>query len=108
MRRAGKMGQQGRYVISATELEEHSMIRVALIGAGGQGRILARAVVEELAYIASLQVACDVDEAAARGIGAAEHCTDYRQAIDRDDVDAVFIVTPPGLHREARSATCRG
>ena len=76
------------------------MIRVALIGAGSQGSALARTMVDELANVASLTVVCDVDEAAARGVGAGDHCTDYRLAIDRDDVDAVFIVVPPGLHRE--------
>jgi predicted dehydrogenase len=77
-------------------------LRVAVIGCGLQGRSHARA------YAALPNavpvVVCDVDAnkaaALAKEVGA-QPLTDYREALDRDDIAAVSIALPDHLHREA-------
>jgi len=47
--------------------------------------------------------------AAAAACGVGEHVTDWRQLIERDDVDVVDICTPPGTHAEiAQAAAAAG
>jgi myo-inositol 2-dehydrogenase/D-chiro-inositol 1-dehydrogenase len=48
-----------------------------------------------------LAAVCDVDEARARALGGdAAAYTDWRELFDRESLDAVFVCTPPMLHRE--------
>ena len=75
--------------------------RIAVIGAGFMGERHARiyAGMPDVELVA----VCDVREAAARELasrtGAAAY-SDYRALLGRDDVDAVSVCTPDGLHRE--------
>jgi predicted dehydrogenase len=47
--------------------------------------------------------------AAAAACGVGEHVTDWRQLVERDDVDVVDICTPPGTHAEiAQAAAAAG
>jgi myo-inositol 2-dehydrogenase / D-chiro-inositol 1-dehydrogenase len=74
-------------------------MRTGVIGAGWIAEehvsILGRLDGVELAAV------CDVDEARARRLadGAAAY-TDWRQLLEREKPDAVFVCTPPLLHRE--------
>jgi UDP-N-acetylglucosamine 3-dehydrogenase len=76
-------------------------VRVAVVGAGVMGdrhaRIFAGLPDVELVAV------CDVREGVARELGArtgAQAYTDYRELLRRDDLDAVSVCTPDGLHRE--------
>ncbi len=74
-------------------------VRIGVIGAGWIAE-------EHVAIIgrlegAELAAVCDVDEARARELaGEASAYTDWRELIERESLDAVFICTPPLLHRE--------
>ena len=76
-------------------------VRIAVIGAGVMGEDHARIVASELSG-ATLQVACDVDEARARAVaerhGAADVATDPDAVICRKDVDAVIVASPDFTH----------
>ena len=88
-------------------------IRLAIIGAGGQGVSLARAIQRSwwLGDMAAKTVAvCDVDRnhAAARGAEmGADTYSDYRQVLERDDVAAVVIATPDHWHTTIAVAAMR-
>src|SRR5919204_845896 len=74
-------------------------MRVGVIGAGWIAEehvaILARLDGVELAAV------CDVDEARARALaGEAAVYADWRELLDRERPDAVFVCTPPLVHRE--------
>ncbi len=79
-------------------------VRVGVIGVGGRGTALLRRILKS----PNVEVAaiCDIDEmarlrAAARS---SEHqpdlIRDFRELLDRKDLDAVFIATPVNLHKE--------
>ena len=76
-------------------------LRVAGIGAGRRAQAHYRALQEvENAEVVAI---CDLDEARAREAAApfgAETFTDYRDMLDTEQPDAVYIITPPNLHAE--------
>jgi len=76
-------------------------MRFAIVGAGQAGRLRARA----LSRVPGCQVvvAADVDHSHAEAI-CTDATADYRQAVERRDVDAVIVSTPPNLHTEVASA----
>jgi predicted dehydrogenase len=84
-------------------------VRVAVVGAGFMGERHAR-IYAGLPDV-ELVAVCDVREASARELGVrtgAEAYTDYRALLRRDDLDAVSVCTPDGLHREPCELAIRG
>lgn len=79
-------------------------IRLGLIGAGGftKGRLLPN--FKKLDDF-ELKVICNRHKESAQKVadefGIPEATTDYQSVLERSDVDAVFIGTPPYLHKEA-------
>jgi myo-inositol 2-dehydrogenase / D-chiro-inositol 1-dehydrogenase len=74
-------------------------VRVGLIGAGW----IAAEHHETLGRLEGVEVVavCDVDEARARQLaGAAPVYTDWRELLERERPDAVFVCTPPLTHRD--------
>lgn len=88
-----------------------SKVRFAVIGAGNRGVGISKVITQDYSSEAALTVVCDVNPAAANkaketcGFTAVE--SDVLKAIARDDVDAVLVTTPPGLHRDAVVAAAR-
>jgi predicted dehydrogenase len=88
-----------------------SGLRVAFVGCGNHAGI---AIYPSLRHAPiELVAVCDVVEqkahAYARRFGAERAYGDYRQMLDREKVDAAFVVGPPDLHREvALEALDRG
>ena len=77
-------------------------IRVGVIGTGGIFRGL-HVPYFETTSLANIVAVTDVSESAACEQGekfGAEVCKNYRDLLDRDDVDAVDICTHPGPHRD--------
>lgn len=82
---------------------KNDRIPIACIGVGGMGRGDAQDAVNQGADILAV---CDVDrnhaESAAAhekmGKGKADVCTNYREVLERDDIDVVQIVTPDHWH----------
>ena len=78
-------------------------LRVAVIGCGWQGRSHAR--IFAALPNARLVAVCDIDGEKASKVaeeaGAESIYTDYTELLRRDDIDAVSIVLPDHLHREA-------
>jgi myo-inositol 2-dehydrogenase / D-chiro-inositol 1-dehydrogenase len=79
-------------------------IRAGIIGVGGRGAtVLTRAVKSPKVRFTAI---CDIDpEARDRGVTLAKQwspatMSDYRELLNRGDVDAVIIATPVDLHRE--------
>ena len=84
-------------------------VRVGIIGVGGRGTALLRRILKSPGV--EVVAICDTDEmarlrAAAR---ASKHqpdlLYDFRQLLDRKDIDAVFVATPVNLHKEMAVAT---
>src|SRR5262245_23038082 len=76
-------------------------VRVAVVGAGYMGERHAR--IYAGLPDAELVAVCDVRESVARELAArtgAAVYADYRALLRRDDLDAVSVCTPDGLHRE--------
>ncbi len=85
-------------------------VRVALIGCGGRGMYVARAMrnAPNVAFVA----ACDVYESNARRARewAGEGCeayADFRKALDRKDVDSVLVATPDHWHAIPTVLACQ-
>ncbi|MFA6111853.1 MAG: Gfo/Idh/MocA family oxidoreductase [Candidatus Latescibacterota bacterium] len=85
------------------------MLRIAFVGCGGIARHHASRLVQ--LKNARITACADVDPAAAaafaRDFGAAQHDTDFRRVVRRDDVDAVFVCTPTYLHAPPVIAAAR-
>ena len=86
-------------------------VRVGIIGVGGRGSsVLARVVKSPGVRVVAV---CDIDpDARDRGASIAEATSpdlivDYRELLDRNDIDAVVIATPVDLHKEMAVATLR-
>jgi inositol 2-dehydrogenase len=82
-------------------------IRIGLIGAGRMGKVFAHTLAFTVSEVELLAVA-DVDpqtsqEVAAR-YGVKYHYTDYHELLQRDDIDAVVVVTPTNTHAEVIQA----
>ncbi len=81
-------------------------IRFALVGAGVIGKVHARALAD-LTDVAELVAVVDRDEAAAQSLATRygiEATTDLDAVLRRDDIDAVTICTPSGLHADGAVA----
>lgn len=81
------------------------MLRFCIIGAGFIGGIHAQALAEIPA--ARISLVCDHHQPAALALAnkvRATWVTDYRQAVERDDVDVVCVCTPSGAHAEIAEA----
>ncbi len=81
---------------------------VGLIGAGGRGTAIA----QEAAVFGDIVAVCDVDsrqaEAAQAALGGKpDICSDYRQVLDRPDIDVVLNGTPDHWHTIINVAACR-
>ena len=76
-------------------------MRFAIVGVGQAGRLRARA----LSRVSGsrLVTAADVDRSLADAV-CSDSTADYRQAVERGDVDAVLVCTPPNLHAEVAIA----
>ena len=94
----------GSAVAAASGQTSPQRIGTAMIGAGNRGSYLLQGVLEQ--PNAKVLAVCDIKPdrldkaatAAARDKPAAY--SDWRKIIDRKDVDAVFIATPPDLHSQ--------
>ena len=84
--------------------EKPAPLRVGLIGCGGQGRYN----LERLLRVpgATCAAACDVYDLNLQGIARYAKLpenaltSDYRAVLERKDIDAVMITTPPTTHRD--------
>jgi myo-inositol 2-dehydrogenase/D-chiro-inositol 1-dehydrogenase len=75
-------------------------VRVAIIGAGWIAATHA-AILRRLDRV-QLVAVCDIDEQRARDLaGSAGVYTDWRELLERETLDALFVCTPPRLHRDA-------
>jgi UDP-N-acetyl-2-amino-2-deoxyglucuronate dehydrogenase len=81
-------------------------LRFALVGAGVIGKVHARALID-LPDVAELVAVVDRDPAKAKALAGqygAEASTDLDAMLRRDDIDAVTICTPSGLHADGAVA----
>ncbi|MBA3429373.1 MAG: Gfo/Idh/MocA family oxidoreductase, partial [Actinobacteria bacterium] len=74
-------------------------MRAAIVGAGWIAAEHA-ATLDRLDGV-ELAAVCDIDESRARELaGSAAVYTDWRKLLERESPDAVFVCTPPLVHRE--------
>ena len=82
-------------------------IRIGLIGAGRMGKVFAHTLAFSVSEVELLAVA-DVDPQTSQEVadryGAKYHYTDYHELLQRDDIDAVVVVTPTNTHAEVIQA----
>ena len=85
-----------------------SRLRLGFIGAGRMGEFHARLLsnlADRVTLIAVTDVAAD-RAAQLAGEHDARHYTDYRVMFDREELDAVFILTPPAVRLEPIRIAC--
>ena len=84
-------------------------IGIGIIGTGGIARAHAEAYLD-LAPEVELVAVCDIDAARAKDAaaewGVAEVCTDYRDLLSLDEIDAGSVCTPTAAHCEKSSSLC--
>jgi len=68
-------------------------MQIGIIGAGGATRGI-HLPGFQLCEDAEVTVVCDADSNAARALGIRETCTDYREVLARQAIDAVVVATP--------------
>jgi inositol 2-dehydrogenase len=82
-------------------------IRIGLIGAGRMGKVFAHTLafsVSEVELLAVADVNPQASQEAAARYGIKHAYTDYHELLQRDDIDAVVIVTPTATHAEVIQA----
>ena len=82
-------------------------VRIGFIGAGGiarQRHLPGLQQVDGVEFVAVANRRRETAEQIAQEYGFATVLEDWRQVLERDDVDAVFIAAPPYLHAEATIA----
>jgi predicted dehydrogenase len=88
-----------------------AQVPTAIIGTGNRGSYVLQGILEQPP--AKVLAVCDIkpDRLDKAATAAAKHnpktYTDWRQVIDRKDIDAVFIATPPHLHAEMAVAALK-
>ena len=95
--------------VSGRALGANERVRVAVIGTGNRGRLLARYFA--LQADCDLVAACDVrrsrlDEVLAELGAKVEAYGDYRRILDRADIDAVVVATPDHWHGPMVAQAC--
>lgn len=101
----------GSAAVAASAQAPSSRVGTAMVGVGGRGTYLLEGVLAQPG--AKVVALCDIkpdrlDKAAT--LAAKERPatqSDWRKILDRKDVDAVFIATPPDLHSEMAVAALR-
>ena len=80
-------------------------LKIGVIGCGGIGSVH----ISRWAKIegATIVAACDVDEAKAAGVEGARPYSDFTAMLENEQLDAVDICTPPGLHAPPAVAALR-
>jgi len=82
-------------------------IRIGLIGAGRMGKVFAHTLaftVSEVELLAVADVNPQASQEAAARYGIKHAYTNYHELLQRDDIDAVVIVTPTATHAEVIQA----
>jgi inositol 2-dehydrogenase len=82
-------------------------IHIGLIGAGRMGKVFAHTLafsVSEVELLAVADVNPQTSQEVAARYGAKYHYTDYHELLQRDDIDAVVVVTPTNTHSEVIQA----
>lgn len=82
-------------------------IRIGLIGAGRMGKVFAHTLaftIPEVELLAVSDINPQTCQEAADRYGVKYASTDYRQLLQREDIDAVVIVTPTATHAEVIQA----
>lgn len=97
---AARVGAQPQAAVPATPVS--GAIPTAIIGTGGRGTADLRSVLEHGKVVALCDTKADRLAAAAALAARDTPATvaDYRRVLDRKDVEAVVIATPPHLHAE--------
>ena len=96
--------------IVTTLLKDINMMNFCLVGAGRAGLIHARNIQLRIKNAQMIAV-CDVNQETVDQVAAEldipHKYTDYREAVAREDVDAVVIVSPTFLHRDIAVAAAQ-
>src|SRR4051794_31976767 len=107
-RREFLLGTAAALMTSAPSYAAERELRTAMVGIGKRGSTLLGQVLQQPGV--KVTAICDTDaKARDNALTAArrdnpQSFTDYRQVLDRNDVDAVFVATPCYLHSEIAAA----